>query len=72
MEAPGGLDAARLWFYVRGEVAPPCMVDDALEAGFLLDLDAEVVGRALDLLRRAELVGGPAEGVVTVKPALPE
>ena len=46
-------------------------LDRALEGGFLLDLDAEAVGRALDLLRRAELVAGTAEGFVTFNPAVP-
>jgi hypothetical protein len=69
--APDGLDAARLWFYLRGQVAPPISMDAALDAGFLLGLDAEAVGRALDLLRRAELVGGTAERFVTFNPAVP-
>jgi hypothetical protein len=70
-DAPGGLDAARLWYYLEGQVAPPISLDAALDAGFLLGLDASAVGCALDLLRRAELVAGTARGFVTLNPAVP-
>jgi hypothetical protein len=68
---PGGLEASRLWYYLQGQVAPPISMDDALDAGFLLGLDANAVGRSLELLRRAELVVGTARGFDTLNPAVP-
>ncbi len=69
--ATGGLEAARLWSYLRRQMPEPCSLDDALDAGFLLDLNAEAVGRALDALRQAELVMGTAEGFVLLNPVTP-
>jgi hypothetical protein len=74
LEMPDGLQAARLWSYLRTNTPAgdaSFSLEDALDAGFLLDLGAEAVGRALDLLRHAELVAGTPEGFVTFNPAVP-
>lgn len=71
MLEPVGLDAAHLWFYIRRLAPPPCTLDFALEAGFLLDMDAAAVGRALDALRLAELIAGDGDGFAVLNPAVP-
>src|SRR5690606_5899978 len=68
---PDGLDAARLWVHLYNVAPRPCPLDFVLDQAPLLDLDAATGGRALDALRRAEMVTGTPDALAVVNPAVP-